>query len=101
MDGRRTLICTESLYLKDDHLGFDPDEPLPAETYHMGDTDLNGKVTSADALLTLKHVVKMQILSGNAFELGDMDSDRNVTSADALEILKVVVKLRPDVTVHL
>ncbi len=67
------------------------DETLFAEvTKFEGDIDSDGKVTSADALITLQMVVG---LTENN-DVADLDGDGAVTSNDALIVLQTVVGLR-------
>ena len=55
-----------------------------------GDANGDGKISSADALLILRHVVGLEpSLPGD----GDANGDGKVTSADALRVLRVVVGL--------
>ncbi len=61
---------------------------------YYGDIDRNGSVTSEDALLVLKHVVKLDTLQEpEKVVLADLNKDGKITSEDALQILKTVVKL--------
>lgn len=65
----------------------------PAKTYY-GDVDTNGEVTAEDALLVLKHVVKLSVIEEELpLILADMTGDEAISSEDALEILKTVVNL--------
>ena len=65
----------------------------PIKRYYMGDANVDGKVTAADALCVLKHVVKLEQIGGISAILGDIDESKRLESIDALGILKVVVKL--------
>lgn len=58
-----------------------------------GDVDGNEKVEAADALLTLKGVVKLVTLDDTQTVAADVDGNENVEAADALLILKKVVNL--------
>lgn len=58
-----------------------------------GDVDMNGTVEAADALETLKAVVKLVDLTDDQVKAADVDGVAGVEAADALEILKYVVKL--------
>ena len=78
-----------------------PTETPTPKLYLMGDVNLDDKVTATDALEVLKHVVKLQLLEGNALVLADMNENNGVEAVDALEILKVVVKLSPEKKIEL
>lgn len=58
-----------------------------------GDVDGNGAVEAADALLTLKAVVKLETLTELQADYADVDGNDSVEAADALLILQKVVKL--------
>lgn len=67
----------------------------------LGDANLDGKVTAADAAEILRAVVKLTELSAEAALYADVNQDGNVTAADASFILRAVVGLEqlPVVTV--
>ncbi len=54
----------------------------------LGDTDLNGSITIADAVLALRHSLELISLEGAAFTNGDIDGNGSVTVADAVQILR-------------
>ncbi len=56
-----------------------------------GDTDMNAKVNSADALLLLQYAVGVKDLSEVAKLSADFTGDRTINSADALKILQYTV----------
>ena len=62
---------------------------LPA----MGDVNLDGSVTIADALAVMRHAIDVLPLEGVSLESGDMDGDGNVTIADAILIARVAMGL--------
>ncbi len=62
-------------------------------TYTYGDVDENGAVEAADALETLKAVVKLTTLSADQEKAADVDGNAGIEAADALCILQKVVKL--------
>lgn len=64
----------------------DVDTPLPSAV--MGDADLNGEVTSADALLALQAATGKVTLTAAQQEVANVDRKEEVTSADALLILQ-------------
>ncbi|MBR6406982.1 MAG: leucine-rich repeat protein [Clostridia bacterium] len=56
-----------------------------------GDIDGDGKVTTSDALMTLKFAVGIENPSDSQNKLADIDGDGKITTADALIILKMAV----------
>lgn len=62
-------------------------------TYTLGDTTCDGSISADDALLVLKHVVKLTALTENAYLAAEVSGDTHITAEDALYILKKVVKL--------
>lgn len=54
-----------------------------------GDADVNGSVTIADAVLTLRHAMGLSLLSGQGFTNADMDNNGSVTTADAVAVLRI------------
>ncbi len=68
--------------------------PVVPDVLYFGDVNRNGSVTADDALLALRHVVKMSILQEEqVFKLADMDHNGAVTAEDALQILQTSVKI--------
>lgn len=67
------------------------DPPVPAVRY--GDVDGNGEVGADDALLVLKHVVRLSVLEEAKLPAADVTDDTQITADDALYILKKVVRL--------
>ncbi len=61
----------------------------------MGDTDGDGKITAADALLVLQAATKKKTLTSAQFAISDMDGSNSINSADALLILQTTAGLRP------
>lgn len=55
----------------------------------MGDVDLNGIITAADARLALRASARLETLSAEAFSAADVDLNGNVTASDARKILRV------------
>ena len=81
----------------------DPNQvaPVPAPGgafYTVGDVDLNGVISSADARLALRTAVKLETLPEEVLRLADADDDKAVSPADARAILRVSVKLEPPST---
>ncbi len=59
----------------------------------LGDADLDGELSSADARLALRASVGLDTLTGEAFDAADADLDDGITSADARLILRASVGL--------
>lgn len=55
----------------------------------IGDVNLDGKITSADARLALRKSAGLESLSENALLAADVNSDQKVTASDARKILRV------------
>ena len=71
-----------------------PPQPTDKDAYYsLGDIDLDGIVSSADARLALRAAVKLQDLDTLLQQLADADRDNTVSSADARLILRAAVKL--------
>ena len=81
-----------------------PDPNLPVETKTepdprndssdiIGDVDLDGNVTSADALMILRKSVGLEEFSTIQMLLGDISGDDSVDSNDALDVLRYSVQL--------
>ncbi len=92
----RTYTFTVSAYTNSDRVdlvttlgGTTPQQPLGMP----GDTDLNGSVTIADAVLALRHSLELSTLEGQAFENGDVNGNGEVAVADAVQILRYAMGL--------
>lgn len=59
-----------------------------------GDINLDGEVTSDDALIVLSHVVKIERLDYRKVDQTDLNGDGELNTEDALQILKTVVGLK-------
>lgn len=71
-----------------------PSRPTEEDAcYSLGDIDLDGNVSSADARLALRASVDLQNLDTLLRQLADADGDDTVSSADARLILRAAVKL--------
>lgn len=64
--------------------------------YILGDVDLNGKITAADARLALRCSAKLEKLSDVSMLAADYIGDGKITAADARAILKVAAGFSPD-----
>lgn len=54
-----------------------------------GDADCDGKITPADARLTLRHAVKLEMIPNENQAAADADSNGEITTADARTILRM------------
>ena len=59
----------------------------------IGDVDGNGKIDVKDAILVLKHVVKLIELESLDRKASDTKGDKNIDVNDAILILKYIVGL--------
>ncbi len=59
----------------------------------IGDVDGNGIINVSDAILVLKHIVKLIELKGKDREAADTNKDTSIDVNDAILILKYIVKL--------
>ena len=66
-------------------------EETKAESLKLGDVNLDGDVTIADAVVLNKYLVGSATLSESAQKNADCDKDGNITSSDILTILKYVI----------
>ncbi|MBQ1818422.1 MAG: dockerin type I repeat-containing protein [Clostridia bacterium] len=64
------------------------DMSIHAEYILIGDTDLNGTVNSADALLAQRYALHLNTLNDRQIFAGDVSRDGTLNSADALTILR-------------
>ena len=64
-------------------------------TLMMGDIDLDGSVTAADARLALRYAVELESFALVKRLAADVDKDRAITAADARAILRAAVDLEP------
>ena len=62
----------------------------------MGDADLNGYITAADARLALRYSSKLENFNDRQLRLSDVNYDGKVNSADARLILRVAAGLATD-----
>ncbi len=92
--GEKTFTCTVCGATKKEAIPALEDK-TPSGKWIPGDADGDGKVSSADARLTLRASVKLEnIKAGSAaFKAADADKDGKLSSADARLILRASVKL--------
>ena len=81
------------------------DAVLPAENTRpqsslVGDADLDGELTAADARAILRAVISLQGLKSGALPYADADGDGLLTSADARLALRFAVGLQKTQTRH-
>ncbi len=62
-------------------------------SYMVGDVNLDGKVTAADARLALRLAAKIEALEGDALLAADLDGNGKVTAAEARKILRVAAQI--------
>ena len=67
------------------------DSEFPLMMY--GDVDMDGKVTSADALMILRNSVDVESFSNRQKLVANVDNDDKITSADSLAVLRKSVGL--------
>lgn len=75
------------------------DMPVPPSDgpigFYYGDVDTDHVIGAEDALLILKHVVKLEMITdGLSLELADVDHDGEISANDALCTLQVCVKVK-------
>lgn len=80
-------ICGEYVYVRTE---YDPNEKDDAI---LGDIDMDGKITAADARLLLRYTAKMTDLTSAQKNLADVNKDGKITAADARLVLRVAAKL--------
>ncbi len=84
LDGTSAYLCGSGVMMEN-----------PVWNYYWGDVDLNGQLQVNDALLVLRHVVRIaDIKAGKPIMLADVSQNQSVGVEDAIEILKMIVKLR-------
>ncbi|MCR5809704.1 MAG: dockerin type I repeat-containing protein [Clostridiales bacterium] len=71
------------------------DMEVHAQYTLLGDTDLNGTVASADALLIVRYTMHLQDLTERQICAGNVTLDDKLDSSDALIIVRYVMRLIP------
>ena len=59
----------------------------------LGDVNNDGKITTKDARLVLRHVARLELLSDEAVKYADATKDGKITLADAKLLLRVAARL--------
>ena len=103
VDGVKTYTCTVCGTTKTEAV---PYEAEPAVPFKLGDVDDDGKISAADARLTLRAsvglkgdkdshdiVIDCSDTTGRAFMAADVDFDEKISAADARLILRASVGL--------
>ena len=62
----------------------------------VGDVDRDGSITTGDALIILRSLVALPILSGAVLANGDANCDGRITAADAQLILQLDIGIPPE-----
>lgn len=70
-----------------------------AEDVRLGDVDSNGRVTSVDARLILRHAVRIESLADDLLTAADVDQNGRITSADARAALRIAVRLDDEIII--
>ena len=76
----------------DTEVSTDTDNTPEPVKYSVGDIDNDGKITSGDSLMVLRHSVKLDTLSPEQQTAADVNRDNKIDSSDALYILRRSVK---------
>ena len=63
------------------------------QKYTLGDANHDNAIDTTDALIVLRHAVKLNLLTGNELLAADVNKDGSVDTTDALMILRYAVKL--------
>ena len=69
------------------------EEIIPVAEFLLGDVNLDGKITAADARLCLRAAARLDELSGTPRYAADYDNDNQIKAADARLILRKAAKL--------
>ena len=60
---------------------------------NLGDVDLNGKITVADAVMIQKHIANIITLDDEQFDRADVDGNGKITVADAVLVQKHIANI--------
>lgn len=68
-------------------------EPIGAESFTLGDVNLDGKVNTSDARLALRGAAKLEALTPQQILAADVNKNGKADTSDARKILRVAAKL--------
>ena len=71
------------------------EESETGQDYILGDVDLNGKLSAADARLALRYSARIELLDSIQLTVADYDGNDIVNSSDARYILRAAIGLDP------
>ena len=70
------------------------DQTINFDAIKLSDPDAyDMDLTIGDALDVLRHIVKLETLTGAAYHAADVDNDDDIDIGDALDVLRHIVKL--------
>ena len=70
------------------------DQTINFDTIKLSDPNAyDMDLTIGDALDVLRHIVKLETLTGAAYHAADVDNDDDIDIGDALDVLRHIVKL--------
>ncbi len=90
---RNCLRCGQTETIDESNSKSKDNNENDLREYLLGDVDKDGKITAADARLTLRIAVALEQTDDLGRLLSDADGDGNVTAADARLVLRVAVDL--------
>ncbi|MFR7951914.1 MAG: dockerin type I repeat-containing protein, partial [Acutalibacteraceae bacterium] len=67
--------------------------PIGAESFTLGDVNLDGKVNTTDARLALRGAAKLEALTPQQILAADVNKNGKADTSDARKILRVAAKL--------
>ena len=78
-----------------------PQTSSATHTLVLGDANLDGIVTAADALLVQRHVINQVKLEGESLIAADINQTGRISNIDAMEILRTSIHLLPVNTIQI
>ncbi len=98
INGRTDLVSEEYVYNFEEFFNFYSIDFVAVEApvepdFIYGDADLNGEITVADAILTLRHAIGISVLTGTQLLAADVDGVPGITLADSILIAQRVLGL--------
>lgn len=81
--------------VSEDATAEEPTSEDPTPVYKIGDVNLDGRLTAADARLALRAAAQLEVLSAEQRVNADVIPDGIITAADARLILRVSARLEP------